>query len=39
MWKLDEGNPENKVDFRDDVFQWKAPLMKPFANTKKQTTF
>ncbi|WP_339921152.1 prolyl oligopeptidase family serine peptidase [uncultured Flavobacterium sp.] len=23
---LDEGNPENKVDFRDDVFQWKAPF-------------
>jgi hypothetical protein len=32
-----EGNPENKVDFRDDVFQWKAPLMKPCANTKKTT--
>ncbi|SEA90185.1 Dipeptidyl aminopeptidase/acylaminoacyl peptidase [Flavobacterium gillisiae] len=23
---LDEGNPENKVDFRDEVFQWKAPF-------------
>lgn len=25
---LDEGNPENKVDFRDEVFQWKAPFDK-----------
>ena len=23
---LDEGNPENKVDFRDVVMQWKAPF-------------
>lgn len=23
---LDEGNPENKVDFRDEVFQWSAPF-------------
>lgn len=23
---LDEGNPENKVDFRDMVMQWKAPF-------------
>lgn len=25
---LDEGNPENKVDFRDAVFLWKAPFDK-----------
>jgi hypothetical protein len=23
---LDEGNPENKVDYRDEVLQWKAPF-------------
>ena len=23
---LDEGNPENKVDYRDEVFQWDAPF-------------
>ncbi len=23
---LDEGNPENKVDFRDAVYQWNAPF-------------
>jgi hypothetical protein len=37
-WRNDEATlyyvealekPENKVDFRDEVWQWKAPLMKP----------
>jgi hypothetical protein len=28
-----EGNPE--VDFRDDVFQWKAPLKTPALILKK----
>jgi hypothetical protein len=23
---IDAGNPENKVDFRDEVWQWKAPF-------------
>ncbi|MFT5251810.1 MAG: dipeptidyl aminopeptidase/acylaminoacyl peptidase [Flavobacteriales bacterium] len=23
---LDEGNPENKVDYRDEVLEWKAPF-------------
>jgi hypothetical protein len=26
---LDEGNPENKVDYRDEVLQWKAPFTAP----------
>ena len=25
---LDEGNPENKVEFRDEVFEWEAPFNK-----------
>jgi hypothetical protein len=36
MLKLDEGNPENKVDFRDDVWQWKAPFENPSLILKKQ---
>jgi hypothetical protein len=34
MWKRLMKETQ-KVDFRDDVFQWKAPLMKTCANTKK----
>lgn len=26
---LDEGNPENKVEFRDELFQWAAPFTHP----------
>lgn len=37
---LDEGNPENKVDFRDAVFLWKAPFDKaPSALMKTKQRF
>jgi hypothetical protein len=28
MWKRLMKETQKQVDFRDDVFQWKAPLMK-----------
>lgn len=36
---LDEGNPENKVDYRDEVLQWKAPFNEnptPLLRTKQR---
>lgn len=32
---LDEGNPENKVDFRDEVFVWDAPFDKQATSVLK----
>jgi hypothetical protein len=33
---IDAGNPENKVDFRDEVWQWKAPFDQNAAAKTKQ---
>jgi hypothetical protein len=35
---IDAGNPENKVDFRDEVWQWKAPFDR-FACAKTKQRF
>lgn len=32
---LDQGNPENKVDFRDELFVWDAPFDKPAVSITK----
>jgi hypothetical protein len=36
---IDAGNPENKVDFRDEVWQWKAPLTKMLRLLKPNNAF
>jgi dipeptidyl aminopeptidase/acylaminoacyl peptidase len=37
---LDEGDPEKKVDFRDEVFQWEAPFSKnPISMVKTSQRF
>jgi hypothetical protein len=36
---IDAGNPENKVDFRDEVWQWKAPFDQNASSAKTKQRF